>query len=96
MTTTTTPLHTLTLRHPGGETPVLVGEEALASAAERLEEWVRGRTVFLVSTQRVMALHGERLAGVRGAAARSAAAVSLDPEPNRCVLRKPQRSLRAA
>ena len=70
MPTASTTLHTLTLRHPGGETPVLVGEEALVSAADRLAEWVRGRTVFLVSTQRVTALHGERLGAVRGAAAR--------------------------
>jgi 3-dehydroquinate synthase len=66
----TAPLHTLTLRPPGGETPVLVGEDALALAGDRLVEWLRGRTVFLVSTPRVLALHGERLAAVRGAAAR--------------------------
>jgi 3-dehydroquinate synthase len=70
MLNTTANLHTLTLRHPGGETPVLVGEDALAIAEDRLAEWMRGRTVFLVSTPRVLALHGERLAAVRGAAAR--------------------------
>ena len=70
MTTIPAPLHTLTLRHPAGETPVLVGEGALAAAAGRLDAWLRGRTVFLVSTPRVLALHGERLAALRGAASR--------------------------
>ncbi|HEY2739368.1 MAG TPA: 3-dehydroquinate synthase, partial [Thermoanaerobaculia bacterium] len=49
---------------------MLVGEEALRAAGDRLAEWARGRTVFLVSTPRVLGLHGERLAAVRGAAAR--------------------------
>jgi 3-dehydroquinate synthase len=69
-TSTTPALYTLTLRHPGGETPVLAGEEALRVAGDRLADWVRGRTVFLLSTPRVLELHGERLAAVRGAAAR--------------------------
>ncbi len=63
-------LHTLTLRHPAGSTPVLVGEEALASARPRLVEWLSGRTVFVVSTPRVLALHGDRLEPLRDAAAR--------------------------
>src|SRR6185369_15514531 len=69
-TSTTPALYTLTLRHPGGETPVLAGEDALVAAGDRLAEWLRGRTVFLLSTPRVLELHGERLAAVRGAAAR--------------------------
>jgi 3-dehydroquinate synthase len=67
---TPTPLHTLTLRHPGGETPVWVGENALTAVQERFAAWLQGRTVFLVSTPRVLELHGERLAALRGAAAR--------------------------
>lgn len=63
-------LHALTLRHPSGSTPVLVGEEALASARPRLAEWLSGRTVFLVSTSRVLGLHGHRLEPLREAAAR--------------------------
>jgi 3-dehydroquinate synthase len=65
-----TPLHTLTLHHPGGETPIFVGEGALAAVHERFAAWLAGRTVFLVSTPRVLELHGERLAALRGAAAR--------------------------
>ncbi|HEX3130333.1 MAG TPA: hypothetical protein VH394_23555, partial [Thermoanaerobaculia bacterium] len=63
------PLQTLTLRHPSGSTPVLVGEDALASA-HGLLEWVARRTVFLVSTPRVLGLHGHRLEALRNAAAR--------------------------
>jgi 3-dehydroquinate synthase len=61
---------TLTLRHPSGSTPVLVGEDALASSQDRLAEWVSGRTVFLVSTPRVLGLHGHRLEALRREAAR--------------------------
>jgi len=64
------PLHRLALRHPTGSTPVLVGEDALAAARPLLEEWLAGRTVFLISTPRVLGLHGERLAPFRQAAAR--------------------------
>jgi 3-dehydroquinate synthase len=67
---TPAPLHSLTLRHPNGETPVFVGEGALAAVQERFAAWLQGRTVFLVSTPRVLELHGERLATLRGAAAR--------------------------
>jgi 3-dehydroquinate synthase len=60
----------LTLRHPAGETPVRVGVGALAAALPRLSEWLSGRTAFLVTTPRVWALHGERLAPLAAAAAR--------------------------
>ena len=63
-------LHRLSLRHPGGETPVLVGEEALERARPELSSWLAGRTVFLVSTPRVLALHGHRLEPLKEAAAR--------------------------
>lgn len=63
-------IETLTLRHPSGVTPVLVGEDALASAHGRLAEWLSGRTVFLVSTPRVLGLHGHRLEPLRCAASR--------------------------
>jgi 3-dehydroquinate synthase len=64
------PLHQLTLRHPTGSTPVLVGAAALDAARPRLAEWLAGRTVFLVSTSRVLALHGGRLEPWRQAAGR--------------------------
>ncbi|MFL6289435.1 MAG: hypothetical protein ACJ759_00890, partial [Thermoanaerobaculia bacterium] len=65
------PFQILTLRHPSGSTPVLVGEDALASAVssdDRLSQWVSGRTVFVVSTPRVLGLHGARLEALRRAA----------------------------
>lgn len=64
------PLRELTLRHPSGSTPVLVGEDALASSQDRLAGWLSGRTVFLVSTPRVLGLHGRRLEPLRQAAGR--------------------------
>lgn len=61
---------TLRLHHPDGVTPVLVGEDALVSAFPELEEWSRGRTVFVVTTPRVHALHGHRLEPLARVAAR--------------------------
>jgi 3-dehydroquinate synthase len=85
MATPSSSLHTLTLRHPGGETPVLVGAGALEAAGERLGAWVAGRTAFLVTTPRVLALQGERLAGVRGAAVRWVVLTVDEGEPAKTV-----------
>ena len=63
-------LHRLSLCHPAGETPVLVGPGALAKGAGELAAWLAGRTVFLLSTPRVLDLHGERLDPLRRAAGR--------------------------
>jgi 3-dehydroquinate synthase len=59
----------LRLRHPGGETPVWAGIGALAAARPELARWVAGRTLFVVTTPQVLALHAERLAPLRDAAA---------------------------
>ncbi len=64
------PFHRLTLRHPAGKTRVLVGPGALAKGAGELAAWLAGRTVFLLSTPRVLDLHGERLEPLRRAAGR--------------------------
>lgn len=48
----------------------MVGSGALAAAEERLGGWLDGRTVFVVTTPRVGALHGARLAWVDRRAAR--------------------------
>jgi len=79
------PLHTLTLRHPDGQTPVWVGENALASVRDRFAAWLQGRTVFLVTTPRVLSLHGERLAELRGAAARWVVLTVDEGEPAKTV-----------
>lgn len=60
----------LTLLHPQGETTILVGAGALAAAEDRLAAWLDGRTVFVVSTPRVTALHGSRLGWLDRHAAR--------------------------
>src|SRR6185295_6944749 len=62
-----TPLH---LHHPDGATPVIVGDGALSSVLPELEDWLARRTVFLVTTPRVLALHGERLDAISRVAAR--------------------------
>jgi 3-dehydroquinate synthase len=60
----------LSLRHGTGVTPILVGERALAAAQSELAAWLFGRTCFLVSTPRVLALHGHRVAPLAAAARR--------------------------
>ncbi|HEY8020067.1 MAG TPA: 3-dehydroquinate synthase family protein, partial [Thermoanaerobaculia bacterium] len=49
---------------------ILIGEGALAEARAHLEGWVAGRTVFLLSTSNVLALHGAALEPLAAAAAR--------------------------
>ncbi|HEX3554821.1 MAG TPA: 3-dehydroquinate synthase [Thermoanaerobaculia bacterium] len=60
----------LTLDHPDGVTPVLVGEDALEIARPELAAWLAGRTAFVVTTARVWALHGDRLGPLSRSAAR--------------------------
>ncbi len=75
----------LLLRHPAGETAVLAGAGALAAAGPRLAEWLAGRTVFLVSTPRVLSLHGSLLDGLRPAAARWVVLEVEEGEPAKAV-----------
>jgi 3-dehydroquinate synthase len=51
----------LRLRHPTGETTLFVGAGALAAAAPALATWCAGRLSFLVTTPRVLELHGDAL-----------------------------------
>jgi len=60
----------IAFRRPGGTTPIVAGRGALAAAAERLAGWLAGRAVFVVTTPRVLALHGGRLGWLGDAAAR--------------------------
>lgn len=70
MMTPATEVSRLALHHPEGVTPVMVGEDALASSMPELADWIAGRTAFVVTTPRVWALHGERLNLLSHAAAR--------------------------
>lgn len=63
--------HRLKLRHPTGVTPIVAGSDALRDAHGELAAWVAERTLFVVSTPRVLALHGAEIDGVRAAAGRS-------------------------
>ncbi|MEE9561816.1 MAG: 3-dehydroquinate synthase [Thermoanaerobaculia bacterium] len=49
---------TLTLHHPQGDTPIYVGAGALAACRPDLATWIEGRTVFVVASAKVRALHG--------------------------------------
>jgi 3-dehydroquinate synthase len=60
----------LRLHRPDGVTPVVVGEDALPAVLPDLQGWVARRTAFVVSTPRVLALHGERLDALSRAAGR--------------------------
>jgi|CXWL01.1.fsa_nt_gi 3-dehydroquinate synthase len=60
------------LRHPSGVTQLLVGPGALVDAAPLVAAWLDGRTVFLVSTPRVAALHGGLIEPLLASAARVA------------------------
>jgi 3-dehydroquinate synthase len=51
-------------------TPIVVGDGALETASEGLGGWLAGRAVFVVSTPRVLALHGDRLQGLAARARR--------------------------
>lgn len=59
------------LRHPHGVTPIVVGPGALVGCAPRLESWLRGRSLFVVTSPRVLDLHGQRLEPLRALAAGS-------------------------
>lgn len=63
-------IHRLSLAHAGGTTPIVVGAGALEAARADLATWCAGRTLFVVSSPRVRALHGAALAHLGAAAAR--------------------------
>ncbi len=64
-------MYRLSLQHPSGATPILVGAGALTEAAEEeLRAWVDGRSLFVITTPRVLALHGRLLEPVQRRAAR--------------------------
>ncbi|HKI06539.1 MAG TPA: 3-dehydroquinate synthase [Thermoanaerobaculia bacterium] len=60
----------LRLHRPDGMTPVVVGEGALSAVLPELQGWLARRTAFVVTTGRVLALHGERLDALSRAAGR--------------------------
>lgn len=52
----------------GRPTTLWIGPGALRAAGEELAAWVAGRSLFVVSSPQVLALHGERLAPLMAAA----------------------------
>ncbi len=57
------------LDHAGGRTEIVIGAGVLATEIPELAAWLAGRTVFLLSTPRVIELHGGALEALgRGAA----------------------------
>ena len=51
----------LRLGHPQGETKILVGSGALELGLGAFEAWAEDRRVFVLTTPRVLELHGDRL-----------------------------------
>jgi len=60
----------MTLRHANGDTPVVVGNGAMQGFAPEIGDWVRNRSLFVVTTPRVWGLHGESLEPVLQEASR--------------------------
>lgn len=58
----------LRLRHPSGETPIAIGDGVLADESGELQEWVRQRRVFVISSPSVLELHSSVLESVSGQA----------------------------
>ncbi len=58
------------LDHPRGRTEILIGAGALETAAEVLGGWMKDRTLAVVSTPRLRALHGDALARLAARAGR--------------------------
>jgi 3-dehydroquinate synthase len=59
----------LTLRHPRGESAIVVGAGALAAAADELARWWQGRRVFVVSSAPIAARFAGALEGIEPAGA---------------------------
>src|SRR5215213_11102884 len=75
----------LSLKHPTGTTPVLVGADALSTARPELIPWLQGRTAFVVSSAPILARHGARLEPLRAEAARWVVLEVEDGEPAKSV-----------
>ena len=60
----------LRLRHPLGTTHLVVGSGAFGAAVPDLRVWLGGRSAFVISTPRVMALHGAAVEALAPLAAR--------------------------
>lgn len=58
----------LSLRHPDGTTTIYIGNHVLEASRGAVTRWVEGRRVFIVSTPRVLSLHGQALDGLLSAA----------------------------
>lgn len=70
----------LALRHPGGVTPIVVGPDALAAAADDLSAILSGRRLFIVSSEPLLDLHGSALGPIEAAAHESQRLVVPDGE----------------
>ncbi len=75
----------LALRHGLDATPILIGAGALDEARQHLAAWAAGRTVFLLSTPRLAALHEAPLASLAAGAARRVSLTVADGEAAKTV-----------
>ena len=60
----------LALSRASGSSRIWIGDGALAEALPALGDWLEGRGVFVVSTPRVLALHGSALENLKARACR--------------------------
>ena len=58
------------LDHPGGRTEIVIGAGVLDGEPEGLADWLAGRTAFVLTTPRLVELHGMALAAATRGAAR--------------------------
>ncbi len=58
----------LTLRHPDGETSIVVARGALEQAKQELLDWIRDRAVFVITSPNIHSLHGSLLDALINAA----------------------------
>jgi len=63
-------VESMQLVHPAGSTAIVAGVDALQTTVPQLRRWIAGRTVFVLSTERILGLHGAALESLRPAAGR--------------------------
>ncbi len=80
-------IHRLKLDHPAGRCQILAGSGVLTAAADDLRSWLAGRTLFILSTPRLRAIHGGALQAVEALAGRAVALEVEDGESAKQVSR---------
>ncbi|MCH9651452.1 MAG: 3-dehydroquinate synthase [Deltaproteobacteria bacterium] len=75
----------LSLRHPDGTTTIYIGNHVLEATRGAVTRWVEGRRMFVISTPRVLSLHGEALDSLLSAAQAREVLVVPEGEEAKCL-----------